>query len=181
MRRLLVREVETLNKRLKLSKTWAEKREREHLARLDVAFLDREIAKMHREQAQQWHLAVLLLVPIGLLGVAFWAGRNDPDFTPVHDWINVATFVFAAGVSAWGYTQRRDALRRKLYLYEALRALSDADEIDVVLDRATRHADALIEAIVARELAAEQRYPARLALGDDLPDSAPHARTRTRA
>jgi hypothetical protein len=57
---------------------------------------------------------------------------------------------------------QRNSLRRKLFIYEALRELSDADEIDVILDRASREADQLIEQIVQRELEIERRFPTRL-------------------
>jgi len=50
------------------------------------------------------------------------------------------------------------AHRRKLFIFEALRELTNADEVDVLLDDATREADALIQRIVDRELEADTRY-----------------------
>ena len=156
VREMLLRELKGLNKTLKLEKTWAEKKERDGLARLDVAFLDREISKMRRQTAQAWHVLVLLAMPVVLLGVVFALASRDADFNP---WVAGLTFCATVATSIYAAVQQRDALRRKLFIYEALRALSEADELDVVLDRATRDADALIERIVARELAAERRHP----------------------
>jgi hypothetical protein len=181
VRRLLMRELDGLNRKLQVpTKSWAEKKEREGLARLDVAYIDREIAKMRRDLDHPWGLRVLLLVPMVILGVVLGASTADPDFTsPWGHVLNAGIFAFNAAITGWAYWQKTEALRRKLYIYEALRALSDADELDVVLSRATEQADRLIEAITARELETSRRL--RLSL-DPLPssdDSTP-ARTRVR-
>lgn len=156
VRRMLLRELEGVNKRLNQAKTWAAKKERENVVeRLDVDFLDREIAKMQKQVAQSWRPVVFLLLPLLVVGAllvnSIWEGGSGA-------WLSIVLQTANMGLIAWGYVQRRNAVRRKLFIYEALRALSDADEIDVILDKATRDADRLIEQIVARELEAEARY-----------------------
>ncbi len=89
-------------------------------------------------------------------------------------WLNALIFVSTMRRCRAGASVRqRDALRRKLYIYEALRALSDADELDVVLSRAAEQADALIARIVDAELAAAERRPALSLPLSDSPDDRP--------
>lgn len=125
--------------------------EKQHLEKtLSVAFIDRELATMRRQQrAYPWMFGLVGLFLIALQVPGLWAAFGGPGV----DWMELLTILPFAGFLFLPFAQAR-ALRRKIFIYEALRELTDADEADVVLGRVVRDADALIDRIVARELGA---------------------------
>jgi hypothetical protein len=129
--------------------TYAEKQHIEK--RLNVEFLDREIANLKK------HIRWMKRgTPVILLYAAFYTYFVlRPD-----SWLSFALSAVLLLVYSLSPFFLARSIRRKLFIYEALRELSDADEIDVVLDRAAREADELIDRIVARELEADRRFPA---------------------
>ncbi len=153
VRHILIQELSSVNAVLEgfghKGLSYAEKQHIEK--RLDVDYLDREIAQMKRALH-----ATARLKPwaIGLVAVcaALFAWR-----VVAGDWSQFLTLAILPFITINLVVVNR-SVRRRLYIFEALRALSDADEIDVILDKATRDADRLIEQIVARELEAEKRF-----------------------
>lgn len=152
VKRILLKELETLGgSRMGLGGlSYAQKQHLEK--RLDVSYLDAEIARMHRtlrwmDRMKPWSA----LVATACAALLVWrvAEGDWSQFLSLLTFPLLAVNLFVVAKST----------RRGLYIYEALRALSDADEIDVILDKAARDADTLIEHIVARELEAEARYP----------------------
>ena len=130
--------------------------EKQHLEKtLSVAFIDAELAKMRHQQRivpRVFALVGLFLVALQL--PSLWAALSGPGI----DWAGLLTLLPFAGFLVIPTVQTR-ALRRKIFIYEALRELTDANEADVVLGRVVRDADALIDRIVAREL--DAAVPAR--------------------
>lgn len=154
---ILLKELERLNgKQWGSGLTYAEK---QHLQKtLDVDYIDKELAKMRKQQRWLprllWGMAsvFILLTIVGLWDAFFQGG-------PV-EWGDLVFVLPAISGIVSPFIQLR-ALRRKIFIYEALRELSDVDEIDVTLDRAVREADALIERIVDRELELTENDPLR--------------------
>ena len=154
---ILLKELERLNgKQWGSGLTYAEK---QHLDKtLSVDYIDEELAKMRKQQRWLprllWGTAAVfvLLAAIGLWD-AFVRGG------PV-EWEDLVFVLPAISGIISPFIQLR-ALRRKIFIYEALRELSDADEVDVTLDRVVREADALIERIVDRELELTENDPLR--------------------
>ena len=179
VRRLLMRELDGMNRRFKVEKTWAGKQEREGLARLDVAYLDAQIGKMRRLLEHPWRLrAAFFLLPAVLVVFLLGESMAGLDYSSAWGlWLRLGALAFNLAFGSWAYGQATQALRRKLYIYEALRALSDADETDVILSRATEQADALIARIVAAELAAEKHRPGLTLTSFDSPEE-PTSRPR---
>lgn len=130
----------------------------QHLEKgLNVEFIDAELSRMRRQYRilprLLWGLAILFVI---LFGGMLWGHIADGTFS----WKDMALLlpVFSGILSP--FLQKR-SLQRKIFIYEALRELSDADEMDVVLDRVVIEADTLIDRIVAMELQAEEQYPVR--------------------
>jgi hypothetical protein len=122
--------------------------------RLDVEFLDKEIERM-KSQIRWAKRATPIAVLYGVF-YAVWV----IDLPRATDWWAIVFgLLILAGYSIAPFLGIR-SIRRKLFIYEALRELSDAEEIDVILDRAAREADALIDQIVKRELNADRLLPA---------------------
>ena len=132
--------------------------EKQHLEKtLNVEFIDKELRKMAKQEQTlrrlsifQIILTIAVTVPVALV---LWKGEP----LRISTWL--LPLLFLGEVFAFKWQIR--SLQRKRFIYEALRELSDADELDVTLDRVAREADALIEQIVERELALDQRYPSR--------------------
>lgn len=120
--------------------------------RIDHEYIDEELAKMRKRLRQNGWVATVvypLTVFTVLASLASLAWGHAFEFmTHVYGPLLIGS---QAGVV---FYQRR-ATRRKIFIYEALRELSDADEEGVKLDRAVHEADDLIERIVRRELGEE--------------------------
>ena len=130
--------------------------EKQHLEkRLNAQFIDKELTKLRKGlRWLQRAVPFLSVVAIGLIlfSVISLSLGNTFDFDAHLQWqINTLAYAAAALVLA-------RSTRRKMFIYEALRELSGADEIDVTLSRAVVEADALIDRIVKKELQADRRY-----------------------
>jgi hypothetical protein len=119
------------------------------LKTLDVGYLESEIASLRsRLRTLDW------LPWVTSVGAGIYSAVNVASLGPVYG-IGLMVLVTAAAFG-WGVSARK-AVRRRLYIFEALHALSDADETDVVLSRAVEDADRLISEVTRRALAAERR------------------------
>jgi hypothetical protein len=150
---MLLRELKRVNSWQGLS--YLEKQNIEK--RLDPSFLDKEIEKLKKQMRWAKRATPFIL----LYGVFYAFITIDGPPSAETMWQYLLVGLLLAGYLVAPFVQR-NSLRRKLFIYEALRELSDADEIDVILDRASREADQLIEQIVQRELEIERRFPTRL-------------------
>jgi hypothetical protein len=97
---------------------------------------------------------------------AFYFGQAIGEPLGWSSVLNVTMGVFYPVLIGFGQVQTRKAIRRRLFIYEALRELSDADDEGVELTEAVAQADLLIDRITALELEGDPR---------------PLRRTRTRA
>lgn len=126
------------NERQKLDKT------------LDAEFIDQELLKMDRNVKLLRDVRNWLAIPLAVLalGVAVWALINgEPFLDVVFPSMTPALLMFA-------FTQQSKAQKRRRWIYEALRELSDADDLDVQLPESVALADLLIDRIVEAEDAA---------------------------
>ncbi len=148
IRSILLKELEAMHKG---SKTWVSYQERKHLFdTLDVGFIDREIAKMERQLRPRPVLVgamVAFFVVFAGLKVATRLGE------PLSWWAALDVAIgFGWPLTMWAaYANSRKALRRRLWIYQALRELSDAEDEGVQLDESVRLADLLIDRIVEAE------------------------------
>ncbi len=150
VRRILLKELGGLNTNT-LGSAGLSYVERQRLEKtLDAAYLDAEIAKSRkilRGMDIVKPVALLASVVLVIVCGAMIAGGSTW-------WSALTTVLPLSPVLVVPFLQARSTQRR-LFILEALRALSDADEMDVVLDRATLDADRLISEITQRALAAE--------------------------
>lgn len=147
VRRILLKELDRMGGSLG-GLSYVEKQRLEKT--LDVEFLDAEIAKV-RKVLRYGKRIVRVALPLAavavLVGLGVWLMEGTFSVNLLLFPLYLLTPYFAV-----------KSARRKLFIYEALRELAGADEADVLLDRATRDADALIRRIVDRELAHEARW-----------------------
>ncbi|MEM6646083.1 MAG: hypothetical protein AAF730_07510, partial [Bacteroidota bacterium] len=119
--------------------------QRQHIKEnLTIDYIDKQIA--HLRKTLRWFqpfvavLVVLFAYQVVSGALEAW---QSPDpmafFLLALVALNMVLFPFSVA-----------AHRRKLFIFEALRELTNADEVDVLLDDATREADALIQRIVDR-------------------------------
>lgn len=157
IKRILLKELDKLQRQqLGGGLTYVEKQRLDKA--LDVAFIDREIAKMQKQLRRlPWIAGVFGALLLMLVLAGLWPLLTGAASFGWSDLNNV--IILLAGVIGPLTTAR--SIRRKLWIYEALRELSDADEMDVTLGRAAEEADALIARIVDHELDLEDRLPAR--------------------
>ena len=152
VKEILLKELRRINEWNNLS--YSEKKYLE--TTLDVPFIDRELVKM-RKRLKTIRRFFTIGAPIAI--ISFLAGVLLIIFdTFEFGYLNFLYHPLFLFSFYFGWR----SLQRKIFIYEALRELSDADELDVVLDRASREADMLIQDIVDRELALEARLPASL-------------------
>lgn len=140
-----------LNKINGTTNTWAAYKAKKHLTDgLDVAYIDREIAKMEGQlrrfpTSQGVVIAMwLLLLGVHLIDIA----RNGWADT---DTLNLLVVALGLGSVGFGVHHVRRSTRRRLWIYQALRELSDADDEGVQLDESVRLADLLIDRIIDQE------------------------------
>ncbi len=151
VRRILLKELGGLSETGVGGLSYVEKQRLEQT--LDVEYLDREIAKMKRLLGQMKRWGPWMGVGIALLAGALSVPMLM-DGEPA--WV-VLLCAFSILISPLSLVFGYRGTRRRLYIFEALRALSDADEMDVVLDRVTLDADRLISEITHHALAAESK------------------------
>ncbi|GAB5536702.1 MAG: hypothetical protein Rubg2KO_29510 [Rubricoccaceae bacterium] len=148
---ILLKELETLNGK---TNTWITSQERKHLFEgLDVAFIDREIEKMERQlRPRPW--LTLSLALLALIYPVFYIGTSlgEPFGWKVAFDIFFGLAMPAALIFSWVMSRR--AKQRRLWIYQALRELSDAEDEGRQLDESVRLSDVLIDRIVAAEDAA---------------------------
>lgn len=120
---------------------------------LDVTFIDAELATM-RKQLRMYPLLIgVVAVAFGLFfGFQFWTAAASG--TLAWDSFFLLLPVVSGALSPW--IQAR-SIRRKIFIYEALRELSDAEDEGVQLDESVRLADLLIDRIVEAEEAAARQ------------------------
>ncbi len=142
--------LQELNKINGSTKTWAAYKERKHLAdTLDVAYIDREMARMERDLRRRsplvWFLPVYLMLLIGDIGQIADVGLTWSTA------LNLLVIILGAVGIAGSVVYNRRATQRRLWIYQALRELSDADDEGVQLDESVRLADLLIDRIIDQE------------------------------
>jgi len=124
---------------------------------LDVAFIDAELAKMRKQIRSYPYLPLAFYVPFTVYCMGALLGVFSSSSSEL--WLWTMLLIHGSSAVAVPLTLHR-ALRRKIFIYEALRELSDVDEADVTLDDTLKRADLLIDRIVERELAADARFAA---------------------
>ena len=140
--------LQELNKISGDTKTWAAYQERTRLAEsLDVAFIDREIAKMEH-QLRPRPVLFGFAAAVGATMIALKIAQHVGD--PLTWWaaFDVGIWALWAIGMSFGLVQSRKATQRRLWIYQALRELSDADDEGVQLDESVRLADLLIDRII---------------------------------
>lgn len=143
--------LQELNKINGTTNTWAAYKAKKHLTDgLDVAYIDRKIAKMEGQLRQfpraQIAMAILWLAFLGIhlvdIAITGWADYKV---------LNLFVVALGLGSAGFGVYHSRRATRRRLWIYQALRELSDADDEGVQLDESVRLADLLIDRIIDQE------------------------------
>ena len=146
VKQILLKELEKIG-----GKTWEAHKEQKSLAaHLDVAFIDREIAKMEQGLRKWPKAAVAFFALSAVYGVSLLVQVVMEPLT----WFSLAQLVCGLAVIAsavYGPIAQRRATERRLWIYQALRELSDADDIDVQLPESVALADLLIDRIVEAE------------------------------
>ncbi len=123
---------------------------------LNVDWIDEQLDKMRREYRRSpWLWA--LFFGMALVYILVFGGTLIGEAS---SFISGFAVIFLPVAFAAPYFQRR-ALRRRVFIFEALRELAGADEAGVTLDQAIKDADALITRIVDRELAGEAVKPTK--------------------
>ena len=148
VKKILVKELEKINgsqlggglsymERQKLVKT------------LDVDYIDSELEKMEAQEARIRAGFTWVGVPFALfaVGVAAYYVATGQPFESVFPVLYPLLFGFT-------FVQTLRATRRRRWIFEALRELSDADDLDVQLPESVALADLLIDRIVEAEDAA---------------------------
>lgn len=125
---------------------------------LNVAWIDEKLEKMRRElrvtpRSIQWGALVY-----GILAVLNFVDAQGAGAGALISFFWLAA---AIGIGIIGPIATRRSIRRKMFIYEALRELAGPEEAGVELDEAVRQADDLIARIVDLELAAEAKTPAK--------------------
>ncbi|MEO0559349.1 MAG: hypothetical protein AAF170_14325 [Bacteroidota bacterium] len=148
---ILLKELEALNGK---TNTWTTAQERKHLFEgLDVAFIDREIAKMERRlRPRPWVTIPLAFVTIAYPAFYIGGALGEPLGWETAFEIFLGLAMPASLIFSW--VMSRKAQQRRLWIYQALRELSDAEDEGRQLDESVRVADLLIDRIVAAEDAA---------------------------
>lgn len=151
VRRILLKELGGLNENLNATNGLSYVEKKRLAETLDVTYLEREIERMKRDlrfaPLLQRGIVVLLSVATAALTVAI---ARQASLVPLIALLGLPAIL-------WSAFKSTQALRRRLYIFEALHALSDADESDVVLSRAVEDADRLIAEVTQRALKLESR------------------------
>lgn len=127
---------------------------------LNVAWIDQQLGRMrtmYRATPWLWPAYALLMGANGFLALQDALNAGSPVMVGLG--CILALSLIGVGVGAPLFQRR--ALRRKIFIYEALRELAGAGEAGVTLSEAVEQADELIARIVDMELAAEAEKPAK--------------------
>ncbi len=148
---VLLKELERMHKG---GKSWISYQERHKLFKtLDVAFIDRETAKMERQlRKRPWLVGLVGSFYLALVWSKVLTHLGDPLTWSAGLDIGLG-LALAASMAATMVSSYR-ATRRRLWIYQALRELSDAEDEGVQLDESVRLADLLIDRIIDQEQAA---------------------------
>ncbi|OZC03444.1 hypothetical protein [Rubricoccus marinus] len=124
--------------------SYAEKQKLEKT--LDVGFIDAELAKMDQFDRRMKLLRNWAAIPVIVIAVAAtaWNLASGQPFDAIFPALWPALIGFSLLMQA-------KANKRKRWIYEALRELSDADDLDVQLPESVALADLLIDRIVEAE------------------------------
>ncbi|MEL6616041.1 MAG: hypothetical protein AAFQ43_09905 [Bacteroidota bacterium] len=117
---------------------------------LDAEFIDQELWKMDRAEARLRAVRLWLGWPLAIVAVAVaaWSlASGQPLLDAVFPALTPLFLLFS-------FAQQSKATKRRRWIYEALRELSDADDLDVQLPESVALADLLIDRIVEAEDAA---------------------------
>ncbi len=131
--------------------------EKKHLDEtINVVYIDNELASMRRRMKFLNGLKWLIVGFVAMIAytVVDLVILGSPLDLSLHI-LMPALFALEVGVI---HVQGR-SLQRKMFIYEALRELSDADEEGLALNKVINRADDLINAMVAQEEEADVRYP----------------------
>lgn len=127
--------------------------------RLNPEFIGKELAKIRKQiRFLPKLIAVAGLVMVVGFGFLLWEQFTTSEGLRWRD----VVFLLPILSGILSPLVQRKALQRKLFIYEALYELSEANEMDVTLSRVAEEADLLIDKIVERELDIERRMPIRL-------------------
>ena len=148
---ILLEELERMHKR---GGSWVSYQERQRLFKdLDVAFIDREMAKMERQlRSRPWVYGLGALFYAAL--VAFNVFEHLGNLLTWSAVIDVGLSLALVASMAAAATSSYRATQRRLWIYQALRELSDAEDEGVQLDESVRLADLIIDRIIDAEDAA---------------------------
>ena len=113
---------------------------------LDVDYIDAELAKMDRRDRQMQRAAWWIGVPVAVAAVAtaVYQFATGQPFDAIFPTLYAPLFFVSLLVQSKSNKRRR-------WIYEALRELSDAEDEDVQLPESVALADLLIDRIVAQE------------------------------
>ncbi len=145
IQKILLKELEKLSQGSGLSYN-----ERQKLLKtLDVDYIDAELAKMDKTDALMRTVRLWLMVPLAAAaaGVTIWALATGQPLDALFPALTPALLLVT-------HTLQIKANQRRRWIYEALRELSDADDMDVHLPESVALADLLIDRLVAEEDAA---------------------------
>ncbi|MEM1054253.1 MAG: hypothetical protein AAGI52_01905 [Bacteroidota bacterium] len=146
IKRILLKELEKISaKEYGSGLSYNEKQKLEKT--LDAEFIDAELAKMDKAERTMQVVRNWLAIPLAVLatGVAIWAiASGEPLLDALFPAVTPLFLLF-------GFTQQSRATKRRRWIYEALRELSDADDLDVQLPESVALADLLIDRIVEAE------------------------------
>ena len=145
IKKILLKELEKLSQGTGLSYN-----ERQRLDKtLDVDYIDAELAKMDKTDALMRKVGLWLMLPLAMAaaGVVVWSFATGQPLDALFPALTPALLLVT-------HSLQKKANSRRRWIYEALRELSDADDLDVQLPESVALADLLIDRLVAEEDAA---------------------------
>ena len=148
VKKILLKELEKIRGK---GKSWQAHKERQHLGgRLDVEFIDREIAKMEKG-LRSWPKAAVISFALAAIYCGLMIAQVVTEPLTWFSFVQVALGFVMVASAVYGPIMTRRATERRLWIYQALRELSDADDMDVQLPESVALADLLIDRIVEAE------------------------------
>ena len=113
---------------------------------LDARFIDAELAKMDAHDALMHRVRLWLMVPLAAIAAGFvvWSIATGQPVDALFPALTPALLLLTHVLHARATNRRR-------WIYQALRELSDADDLDVHLSESVALADLLIDRIVEAE------------------------------
>lgn len=113
---------------------------------LDVDYIDAELAKMDKTQRNVRRFRNWVAIPLAAAAAAYtvWSLATGQPLNALFPALTPALLLVS-------FVQQNKATQRRRWIYEALRELSDADDLDVQLPESVAWADLLIDRIVEAE------------------------------